>query len=39
MGGLHSDEEGLVFSSEALRRSCCDCRLQIVAHDEGTPRR
>jgi len=27
-------EEGFALSSEALRRSCCDCRLQIVAHDQ-----
>jgi hypothetical protein len=32
--GSAETEEGFVLSSEALRRSCCDCRLQIVAHDE-----
>jgi hypothetical protein len=28
-------EEGFVLSSEALRRSCCDCRLQVAAHDRA----
>jgi len=31
--GSALSEEGFALSSEALRRSCCDCRLQIVAHD------
>ena len=31
--GSALSEEGFALS-ETLRRSCCDCRLQIVAHDE-----
>lgn len=33
--GVAETEEGIALSSEALRRSLCDCRLQIAAHDAG----
>jgi hypothetical protein len=33
--GVAETEEGVALSSEALRRTLCDCRLQLVVHDEG----